>query len=95
MEEEDCLLAYTPKKCEKYCSTSHQKGWKCTVYKALKKKRKHKTDEKGRGGYRVLKGSRTVINGSKSSVYRVLRRNEKEKRTKEKRKIRGFKGQQD
>jgi len=34
-----------------------------------------------------LKGSRTVINGSKSSVYKALRKNEKERRTKEKRKI--------
>ena len=41
---------------------------------------KHKTDEKGRGGYRVLKGSRTTINGSKSSVYRGLGRKGNEKR---------------
>ena len=30
------------------------------------------------------------MHGSKFSVYRALRRNEKEKRTKEKRKIRGI-----
>ena len=39
-EEEDILYVYTRKKCEKHCSTSHQKGWKCTVYKALKDKKK-------------------------------------------------------
>ena len=26
------------------------KSWKCPFYKALKEKRKYKTDEKGRGG---------------------------------------------
>ena len=40
------MYVYTRKKCEKYCSTSHQKGWKCPFYKVLKEKRKHKNDEK-------------------------------------------------
>lgn len=49
-EEEDILYVYTRKKCEKYCSTYHQKSWKYPFYKGLKEKRKHKNDEKRRGG---------------------------------------------
>ncbi len=38
-----------------------------------------------------MKGSRTLMHGSKSSVYKGLRRNENEKRKKKRRRI----GQQD
>ena len=64
---------------EKYCSTSHLKNCKHPFYMALKEKRKHKIDEKGRGGYSFFEGSRTVKKGSKSSIYKGLRRKETKK----------------
>ena len=77
-KEKDCSV-YTRKKCEKYCSTSHLKNCKHPFYMALKEKRKHKIDEKGRGGYSFFEGSRTGRKGSKSSIYKGLRRKETKK----------------
>ena len=83
------------KKYEKHCFACYKKSCKHPFYKALKKKRKHKKDEKGRGRYRFFEGSRTVKNSYKSSVYRGLRWKGNEKRAEEKRKIMSIWRQQD